>query len=382
MLKAIFTLILSMAVFNNCFSQETLIDKNKVLDFFQNQQFEEALEYLGPIYATQPDNIQVMNYLGYAQYMLDDYREAKKIYQQIFSIDSNNISANQYLAIITYNQDADECLSFYQRLHNLEPSKAVHCRHIGELWSRKNNSDSALYYFQKAYYMTPKDYRNAVGFAGALLDEKQYNRTDSILEAGLKLDSLNGSYLRLRVRSAYEAGDYKNAIAPGETLLKLKENSTNTISQIILSYYNLKLYSECIRVADYTIAEEIVSESIYYYQAKSYAKLLDYEKSNQLLRQCLSTAISKSAELYFYTLGENYEALKKYKTAIAQYDTGFYLFRNPVLLYNCGRIYESDLKNTTRGKNYYKRYLLYAKPDNPDEKKAYDYVRKRMNTLK
>ncbi|HTF28240.1 MAG TPA: tetratricopeptide repeat protein, partial [Flavitalea sp.] len=208
MLKAIFTLILSMAVFNNCFSQETLIDKNKVLDFFQNQQFEEALEYLGPIYATQPDNIQVMNYLGYAQYMLDDYREAKKIYQQIFSIDSNNISANQYLAIITYNQDADECLSFYQRLHNLEPSKAVHCRHIGELWSRKNNSDSALYYFQKAYYMTPKDYRNAVGFAGALLEEKQYNRTDSILEAGLKLDSLNGSYLRLRVKSAYEAGDY------------------------------------------------------------------------------------------------------------------------------------------------------------------------------
>ena len=374
--------MLSMLMLNDCFSQTVSIDKNKVLDYFQNQQFEEALQYLEPVFAIQPDNIQVMTYLGYAHYMLDDYKEAKRFYQLIFSSDSNNITANQYLAIITYNQDADECLSFYQRLHTLQPSRAAHCRHIGELWSRKNNGDSAFCYFEKAYYMAPKDFKNAVGLAGALLEEKQYARTDSILEAGLKLDSLNSNYLRLRVRSAYEAKDYKSVITPGETLLTLKENSTNTISQIILSYYNLKLYKECIRVCDYTITEEIVNESIYYYQAKSYARLFDYEKSNQLLRQCLSTAISKSAELYFYTLGENYEALKKYKTAIAQYDTGFYLFKNPVLLYNCGRIYESDLKNSTLGKKYYIRYLQYAKPDNPEEKKAYDYVRRRMSVLK
>jgi hypothetical protein len=52
------------------------------------------------------------------------------------------------------------------------------------------------------------------------------------------------------------------------------------------------------------------------------------------------------------------------------------------MLYNSGRIYEANLKNATMGKKYYSRYLRFAKPDNPDEKKAYDYVRRRVSVLK
>jgi len=101
-----------------------------------------------------------------------------------------------------------------------------------------------------------------------------------------------------------------------------------------------------------------------------------------LLRTCLDNAISKTAGLYYYNLGENYEAMRNYKVAIAQYDTGYYLFRNPVLLYNCGRIMESKIKNIPRAKNYYTRYLKVAIPANEEERKAMDYVRRRVGGLK
>ena len=91
----------------------------------------------------------------------------------------------------------------------------------------------------------------------------------------------------------------------------------------------------------------------------------------------------KLAELYYYNLGENDEAtVRQYKAAITQYDTAYYLFKNPVMKYNCGRIYESNLKNMKLAQKYYTQYLALAKPESPDEKKAYEYVRKKWGKKK
>jgi len=56
----------------------------------------------------------------------------------------------------------------------------------------------------------------------------------------------------------------------------------------------------------YTVILNI--EAIYYYEAKAWAKLKDFAKSNELLQTCLAKAISKTAEMYYYNLGENQEA--------------------------------------------------------------------------
>jgi tetratricopeptide (TPR) repeat protein len=121
---------------------------------------------------------------------------------------------------------------------------------------------------------------------------------------------------------------------------------------------------------------------LFNFKARSYAKLLVFEKSNELLRTCLNSTISKTAELYYYKLGENFESMKQYKRAVTQYDTGYYLFRNPVLLYNSGRIYEAELKNIPKAKQYYTRYLQNAKPQSAEEIKATQYVKRRINDLK
>jgi hypothetical protein len=47
------------------------------------------------------------------------------------------------------------------------------------------------------------------------------------------------------------------------------------------------------------------------------------------------------------------------------------------MLYNCGRIAESELKNTSLARKYYSRYLAAAHPQSPEEKKAFAYVRSR-----
>ncbi len=47
------------------------------------------------------------------------------------------------------------------------------------------------------------------------------------------------------------------------------------------------------------------------------------------------------------------------------------------MIYSCGRIMEEYLKNNSAAKKYYSKYLILARPQSADEKKAYEYIRKK-----
>ncbi|MFT3933386.1 MAG: hypothetical protein QM726_07225 [Chitinophagaceae bacterium] len=358
-------------------AQSVSVDKTKVMEYFQNQQYEEAVSFLSPLLNADSTNIQLLSLLGYANYMNDNIPAARKNYSDIISIDSNNLTANQYLAIINNNKP-EQAIPFVRRLITQQPSKATHYRNMAELLKKLNEKDSSLSYYNKAYELAPGDYKNAAGLADALIEKKNYSRADSILDASLAKDSINIACLKIRIRSAYEAKDYQSILVPGERFIRQGEISLSALTQIALSYYNLKMYADCIRVCDFMLNNDLSVESVYYYQAKSYAKLKEYAKSNDLLQVCVSKAISANAEMYYYALGENYEFMNQFKTAVTQYDTAYYLFKDPLMKYYAGRIFESELKNEKLERKYYSQYLQLAKPQSPDEKKAYVYVRERL----
>lgn len=363
-------------------AQPSAIDKNKVLDYFQEQQFDEAITFLQPVVAGDSSNQQALRYLGYAYYMSENVKAAQQCYKKMFANDSLNVTANHYLATIYYNRDPDLALDFYARLIRLQPNTAHYYRGLGELLSRKKLKDSALTFLHQAYAMAPGDARNLVSLTEVLIDVKDYPQADSLLEIGLARDSLNPSFLRSRVRSAYEAKDYNSVLLPGERLINIAEVNLSALTKVALAYYNLQKYEDCIRVCEYMLGIGLEVEAVFYYEAKAWAKLKDYDKSNEFLELCLGKALSKTAEMYYFTYGENYEATKQFKKAVAAYDTAFYLFKNPLALYSCGRIYEVELKNATLARQYYTRYLALAQPTAADEKKAYAYVKERWGKKK
>ncbi len=380
-MKIIICLIVFTSLFQVNASAQSA-DKNKVMDFFQNQQFEEAINYLNTAVAADTQNIQLLGYLGYAYYMNDNTSLADKYYRQLLRLDANNVAALQYLAMLNKNDFPDDALQFTRRLIYLQPAKAPHYRNMGELFKRVNKQDSAFVYFNQAYLLAPGDYKNGVGLADILIDEKNFRRADSIIEAGLAQDSVNVSFLKLRIGSAYKADDYKSIPLPGERLMRLNETPLTAITQVVLAYYNLKLYTDCIRVCEYLAAHGYLVQNILFYQAKALAKLKQFDKSNELLTTCINLAISKDAEMYYYNKGLNYLAKGAFKKAIAQYDTANYLFKNPVMNYNSGRIYEVNLKNLQQAKLYYLKYLAGANPVEEDEKKAYAWLKEKWGKKK
>lgn len=358
--------------------QSGTVDKGRVMNYFQNQEFSEAIDYLSPAIQADSGNAMLLGWAGYAYYMSDRTREAGDCYRRVVAVDSNNISALHYLVLLELGEaGGGEALGYAARLLQLQPRRAMWWRTVGECWRRKNKPDSALGYFDSAYALAPGDVKTVAGLADILIDKKENARADTIVDYALITDSLNVTLLKLRLRSAYLSQNYEAALIPGERLVRLEDPSVVSLTWLALSYYDLKNYPDCIRICEHMLGMGLELESIYYYEARAYAKLKEYPRSNELLTIALSKAISNTAEWYYDARADNYEALKDYKKALSNCDTGYYLFKNPITLYNCGRLCEMGLHNTTLARQYYRRYLALAQPRTEQEKKAYAYVRKR-----
>ncbi|GGB23258.1 hypothetical protein GCM10011511_53950 [Puia dinghuensis] len=353
------------------------VDKSKVMDYFQDQQFDEALRYLSPVLQADSDDVPVLNYAGYAYYMNDNLAAAEACYQRMLRLDPNSLTALHYLVLLQENGDHTAALDHALRLIQLQPNKAAWWRVAGELWARKQEPDSALVYLSRAYDIAPGDVKTVVALGNLFCDGKAYAKADTLVDIALRDDSLNVSLLKLRVRSAYWQKQYDAVLVPGERLLRLNEPSTNSLEWLALAYFNLKRYEECVRVCEGMFDMGLDIEAVYYYEARAQAKLHHYAVSDSLLRKALGKAIGKTAEWYYDDLGDNAETTHRYRQALANYDTAYYLFRDPLTLYTCGRIAETELHNTAMARQYYRRYLALARPETDEEKRVYGYVKKR-----
>jgi tetratricopeptide (TPR) repeat protein len=358
-------------------ANSNLYDKVTVLNYLQNQEFDEAIAYLAPILQADSGNSGLLGYAGYAYYMNDDPRAAAACYERLLRIDSNNIPALHYLLLIDINDRPVEAMTYGRRLLQLDYNRAVWWRMMGELCARTNQHDSAMICYDQAYALAPGDIRTIAGLADLLLGEKAFDRVDSMLALAEARDSMNVTVQKLEVRAAYLSLHYERAIVPGERLVRSGEPAVQSLTWLALSYYYLKEYPDCIRVCEHMLDLGLTEEAVYYYEARAQAKLRQYVVSDSLLTIARKLAISPTAEWYFDDMGNNHESLKEYKAAVANYDSSYYLFKDPLLLYTCGRICETELHDLARARRYYVRYLALARPVTKEEKEAYGYVRRR-----
>lgn len=355
------------------------INKALVFNWLQEQQYEQAVNYLQN--RVSPGNISHLALLGYAWYQTGKWPETISTYQQILLLDSQHISAHQYLAAIYMQQDKPaEAIPHYQKLIALRPRQAVYYKQIGFAWLANHAADSGLAYLQKAWTLNPADPKVVARLAEEWMDQQRYAAADSVLQPFLATDSLQPSVIIPAVKNAYYQKDYARAIALGRRLIRLKVVSVTAYTYVVAACYYMKQYQECIYVNDFLTIQKLNTEATMYYAALAHAELKDYPRSNELLQLCISLARSKSLDDYYTAMGANYESMGVYRKATACLDTAYYLFHNPLRQYSIARIYDQHLQNPTAAKSHYQRYLQQAKPggENPAVSK---YVQRRLGEM-
>lgn len=368
-----------LAIFFSHSAQAGNYNKALLMQYAEEQSYSLVVEYGNSIPLSDRDNY-LYNIMGNAAYQMGLLSQSSSFYQSSFELDSNNIQANLYLGIIKKQQrNHQTALTFFRRLHDLKPAQSRYLKLMSECFTALSQKDSAYHYLGKAYAIAPNDLSIKLSLAELLYEMKNYTEVDVLVNEGLALDSGHVALLSLGIRSAYFQKHYNELLPMVNKLSKmgLGESIFTPMMFGIFASLQLKDYHQCIEYSEYLMRNGSESEQVYYYAAKAYTGLKEYEKSNELLKRCLAMAISENTEAYYTEMAENYEALKVYSKAQKNYDTARFISGNNLLLYRKALAYEA-VSDTEKAKKAYRDFLKLSR----DEDTAIvNFAKKRITEL-
>ena len=356
---------------------QSSVNRNRVMEYLQDQQYDEAIAYLRPTVDTT--DARQMALLAYTCYQAGKIPETVNYYEKVLQLDSNHLTAHQCLAAISLQQDRPlAAMEHYKKVVALRPQSALAWKQLSFTALAALQQDSGFVWLNKAYTLNPPDPRVVSRLAEEWIERKRFGAADTLINTFLATDSSSAIVLMTGARTSYLLKDYQRTLTIGEKLKQLNISSSNTFIYVSAAAYNLKKYEDCIAVHEYLNARNASVENIIYYAAMAYTQLKMYQDSNELLQTCINMAKSASLENYYTGMSVNYEALGQYKPAIANLDTAYYLFHQPLKQYSIGRIYDAHLKNDAMATRYYKRYIQLYKGETQEEKEIYNYLKTRV----
>ncbi|SIO44133.1 tetratricopeptide repeat protein [Chitinophaga niabensis] len=358
------------------------IDKALLMDYFQEQQFDKAIQYLEGTAKVQQANGLAL--LASAYYQSGQLAQAEKNYKLVLAQDSNHIPALQALGNIARQQKQPaKAFIHFEKLVALRPTNAGYYKQLGQVCENiAGMQDSSFKYMMQSYQLNQKDVTVISSLCAEFIAQKEYGKADSMLKLYMLFDSTQVNILAYLTKTSYLQKDFTTATMYGERLLSMGAVDPMGTIYLAVSYYNLKKYDSCALVYDKMKALAGASpETITYYAGLAYARMKNYERSNQLIQECIDQAKSKSLDSYYATLADNYEQMRQFRKAITYYDTSYYLFKDPMRQYGIGRIYEQHLQDPLNAKKHYKQYVLQAKPENKEEESIHTYVKERIKNL-
>lgn len=354
-------------------------DRAFVAQCLEEQSYSPLLTYIGALSPVEYDQY-LLNAAGYAAYQSGLQEQSFHYYNRSLEKDSNNIQANLYQGLICKQQlKFDAAISFFKRLIALKSPQAKYYKYIADCYSGLKNDDSSLFYLTKAYGFSPSDLNMAGNYASLLYSKKKYEAAAVVTDAGLKIDSNNVTLLSIAIRSLYLQKKFSAVLSLANRLLNpgLGDAVSTPLLFGALASLQLKDYEQCIVYSNYLMTIGNESEQVYYYTAKAYSGLKQYEKSNEFLRKCLDLAISANIESYYIEMAENLEQLKNYGKAQKNYDTARFLFGNNMILYRKALAYDAvDQKDRAR-----KAYLDFLKAVKKEDTAIVNFARKRAKAL-
>lgn len=314
------------------------------------------------------------NTAGYAAWQLSQKSKAWEYFQQTLAKDTTNYTALLYSALHQKElRQYKQALPFIERMIAVNPAR-LNSYSLGAVCEGAlGNKEAALMYLRQGNSVDPSNPKLAADYADLLQEEKEFERADAVLQKALANDSLNTLLLTTAIKSFFLQQQFQQAMDRNEQLLGNGYISYAPMYYATVSALRLEAYERALALSKLLLETGYETEQILYYASKAYAGLKQYKQSNELLQRCLKKAISENAETYYSDLGSNLEIMQQPGKAVAYYDTAYYLFKNPAMLYAGGNaLVKSNKKEAAK-----KRYRLYLKePAKTNDSTARQFVRK------
>jgi tetratricopeptide (TPR) repeat protein len=356
-------LLLIICLSKMSFSQDTLKLNNAILlEYYQNQHFDQAVDYLKKTYPEPVPSVKVLKALAYCSQMNGKLPEAEHYYERIYTADSTSTSVLFNLANIEMSRgNITKAEVWYKKILLTDTTNFMVYKQLASIAFTNKDILKSINYFQKANRLNPEDADLASDFAALYINLKFYKGAEAILNKAINADPDNIILLETLVKLEYSQKIWPGVIQTAEKLVSSNDLATPVLTQLGIGYYNVRDYKCAIETFSQIAANE-QSESSYYYTAECYKQLKDYDNAVSYFQKAIDEGISANINSYYSEKADTYETIKKFKKAETAYLKALQFTITPLTYYSFANMYDVELKNKKKAVLYYKKYLA-SKPD-------------------
>ena len=375
-----FILVAVGLIFNIiAFGQQLALDKDKLFDFYQNQRYAEAAEYLKQNYGENTDDLKALTQMGYCFLMAGNNVEAEKYYLKANSLQSKSLPILFNLASINNRRgNTDKAKQYYREIVEIDSNNFIVYKLLANLYNSNKDSLKRVYLL-KANKLMPTDGDVAVDLAEVHALHQDYGKAYEVLNVAIKADNENFVLQRTKLPIANYLKKYDEVIVAGEALLKIGPDAA-VIKDVAKAYYFTKKYDKAVALFTQLEKMQMQNENTLYYTTLCYRYLKNFKMAAIYARKTIDEGISPNIPNYYALLGLAYEENQQYSLANAAYKKGLFFDTNPTLYYRLAILYDTKLKQVKTAKNYYKLYLK-SKPDIKIDEQEIKFAQARIEQM-
>ncbi|RZL48267.1 MAG: tetratricopeptide repeat protein [Pedobacter sp.] len=352
---------------------QSVIDREKLLDYYQTQRYAEAVKYLQTIYPEDTQDVKALSQIAYCYMMSGKLPDAEKNYQKINQLQPNTLSVLFSLANINSRRGNHIAATGYLlEIVKLDSNNFKVYKQLADL---TDSTKLKLSYLKKANKLNPTEPDIAYDLALQYKGLKIYEPAYQVLQIAITADSGNFTLQRAQLPIANELKKYKEVILVGERLLK-NDGDANVVKDVGRAYFSIKNYQKCIALYKLLDDMGMQNESILYYLSISYRELKNYEMAKLYAKKTIDEGISTNTSAYYSLLGGIYEEQNQNTNAGLAYKKGLTFGNNSSIYYRLGLLYDFKFKQPKMALNYYNQFLK-SKPK-PNEQEQVEYAKTRI----
>jgi tetratricopeptide (TPR) repeat protein len=373
------TIIFAVPVFAQ---QSAKADDALLLDYYQNQRFADAADYLKKTYPEPVNDVKILSGLAYASQMAGRLPEAQDYYERIYVTDTTNTAVMFSLGGINIRRgDNVKALGYYKRILQKDSTNFSVYKQMATLAQNTGNFTDATKYLQKANTINPLEPDVAYDLTVFYINMKLYDKADTVVTIALKADSANMLLLSGKAQADFQLKKYPETIQVCTKLQQAGDQTSPVIKMLAISYYSLKNYTGCINAFKHMEETGTANETSYYYTAMSYKALKKQSIAVIYFDKAIKEAISGNVNSYYGEMADSYDQIHQAKKAAVAYQKSLLYGVLPLTYYALASLYDTELKNKALAKHYYKKYLS-SKPEEAGQTSYIAYVKSRLKKLK
>jgi tetratricopeptide (TPR) repeat protein len=354
-----------------------MIDKEKLLEYYESQRYAEAAQYLQSVYPEDTKDVKALTQMAYCNMMSGKLPEAEKNYLKVNAVEPGSLPVLFSLASINSKRgNAANAKAYLLKIIQLD---SLNFSAYKQLAGFGDTPESKLQYLKKANALNRTEPDIAYDLAVAYREIKQYQQAYDVLETAIGADKDNFMLQQAQLPIANLLGKYKEVVETGENLLK-KNTDVNVINEMGQAYFYLKDYQRCIALFKTLEDLGVQNEGTLYFMALSYRELKEYDQAAIYAEKTIDEGISDHTALYYTALGGIYESKNRFSDALEAYKRGLMFKNSNNIYYRLGLLYDLNLKQAKNAVTYYNLYLK-NKPDSGKEKEQISYAKARITSL-